>query len=242
MKRLKNKHKVFPLVLVNAQRSDDGKKIFKCEEILRAKITTEPKRKPTRTTQCYRCQVFGHVQMRCTSTFKCFKCACSHLSRECKLAKNATPRCCNCDGLKIINYNANGIRSQVPEFNDFLRRHEIDICCISETHLRRNERISLPGYRIFHTSRTGGARGGTAIVCKANILAAIDTNISNLANTSIITATGGKTTRIVAVYSPPSRNLDFADLEAITKDDTPTIVAGDFNAQHIAWSRSTNTR
>lgn len=44
VKRLKNKQKIFPLVLVNGQRNDDGKRIFECNEVMKARITTEPKK------------------------------------------------------------------------------------------------------------------------------------------------------------------------------------------------------
>lgn len=104
VKRLRNKHKTFPLVLVNTERTEEGKKLLNCPDVLHAKISVEPKRRPTTQSQCYRCQRFGHVQRHCTAAYRCVKCAAFHPTWECTLANNARPKCCHCGGPHPSSY------------------------------------------------------------------------------------------------------------------------------------------
>lgn len=55
-------------------------------------------------TQCYRCQEFGHVQMRCTAPHRCVKCAEAHPSWLCKLGKKQPAKCCHCGGPHPASY------------------------------------------------------------------------------------------------------------------------------------------
>lgn len=137
----------------------------------------------------------------------------------------------------ITNFNANGVRRQVPELTDFLIRHEIDACCVTETHLRVNEKFTIPGYRAFTNARLGGPGGETAVLVRSHIPAAHEANDAGLENTSIITKIHNRTIRLVAAYSAPGKQITKKDFETISKnDDTPTIIIGDFNALHSNWN------
>lgn len=48
----------------------------------------------------------------------------------------------------ILNWNANGIKRQKNLFTQFLHHHNIDVTCVSETHLVPNESFKIPNYRI----------------------------------------------------------------------------------------------
>lgn len=73
VKRLGNKERKFPMMLVNAPKNEEAKKIFDMEDLLSCRVSIEPKRRPTRVNQCFRCQKFGHVQYRCTAEPRCMK-------------------------------------------------------------------------------------------------------------------------------------------------------------------------
>ncbi|GJQ69154.1 hypothetical protein Trydic_g14669 [Trypoxylus dichotomus] len=94
MKRFKEE---LPLVMVNVEKGEEGKKIFDVRDVAGMRIRVEPKRKPTNTSQCFRCQLYGHVQYRCTAQYKCMRCAGDHPSFECphKGPKGKT-QCANC--------------------------------------------------------------------------------------------------------------------------------------------------
>lgn len=98
-KRMKRFKEDLPMVLVDLEKSEEGKKIFGIREVVGMKVKAEPKRKPTVSSQCYRCQMFGHVQYKCTAQYKCMRCAEDHPSFECpKKGKRFTPTCANCGG------------------------------------------------------------------------------------------------------------------------------------------------
>lgn len=84
-----------PLFLVKTKNQD----VFKVTRMLDLVVRVEPKKKSAMPSQCYRCQQFGHTQLRCTFPQKCVKCAGSHSAGECTLASaegERNARCANC--------------------------------------------------------------------------------------------------------------------------------------------------
>lgn len=47
-------------------------------------IVVEPLKRKADVIQCYRCQIYGHLQKNCTASPKCIKCAHDHFTYECK--------------------------------------------------------------------------------------------------------------------------------------------------------------
>ena len=45
--------------------------------------------------------------------------------------------------LNICHWNAEGVRTKTLELQTFLKTHNIDVCCIQETHLSPNHRFSV---------------------------------------------------------------------------------------------------
>lgn len=93
---------------------------------------------------------------------------------------------------KIINFNANGLRRHLPVFTDFLHRESVDVCCLSETHLRANKSVSIPGYRVYATPRCSGSHGSTAVIMKTKHPASEEQNTSLIENTYVITKIGSR--------------------------------------------------
>lgn len=122
----------------------------------------------------------------------------------------------------------------------FLSRHNVDACCITESHLRTNEKFSIPGYRAFTNARIGGTHGGSAILLRNHTPAAHEPNESEIENTTLITRINNQTVRLVAAYSAPRKSFTKQDFEKIIHDDNiPAIVIGDFNALHYTWNATT---
>jgi hypothetical protein len=65
--------------------------------------------------------------------------------------------------LKIIAFNANGIRGQAHEVRKDLRIH---VALFSETYLKPHLKMYIPNYDIYRTSRQDGHKGGTIEVRK----------------------------------------------------------------------------
>lgn len=96
----KNKDTPYSMVLVTAEKSDEGKKIFNIRQIFGLSVRTESKRRQTGKTQCYRWQRFGHVQSNCTIPPRCAFCAEEHHTNTCSQPRGAGLRalCVNCGG------------------------------------------------------------------------------------------------------------------------------------------------
>jgi exonuclease III len=47
--------------------------------------------------------------------------------------------------IKLVNWNANGIKNKKSTIIEFLSRYKIDIACITETHLINNEPLKTLG-------------------------------------------------------------------------------------------------
>lgn len=54
--------------------------------------------KKTLVTQCYKCQVFGHIAKNCFRIEKCGVCAGAHNTKECIVDNVQNYKCANCDG------------------------------------------------------------------------------------------------------------------------------------------------
>ncbi|GJQ87277.1 hypothetical protein Trydic_g8740 [Trypoxylus dichotomus] len=78
MKKFKEE---LPIILVDEDKSIEGKKLFDLTHVAGMQITAEPKRKPPTSTQCFRCQKYRYVQFRCTAC-KCLRCAEEHATYE----------------------------------------------------------------------------------------------------------------------------------------------------------------
>ncbi|GJQ79634.1 hypothetical protein Trydic_g16475 [Trypoxylus dichotomus] len=96
MKKLKEE---LPMILVNVNKSVEGKKLFNVTHVAGMRITVESKRKPTTSTQCSRCQKYEHFQFRCTAAYKCLRCAENHSTYVCSYKEqNQKAKCANCGG------------------------------------------------------------------------------------------------------------------------------------------------
>ena len=55
--------------------------------------------------------------------------------------------------LKIVQWNAEGVRLKKTELQHFLKLKAIDVCCIQETHLSSSHRFFIRGYEVFRQDR-----------------------------------------------------------------------------------------
>uniref|UniRef100_A0A1Y1LWU6 Endonuclease/exonuclease/phosphatase domain-containing protein n=1 Tax=Photinus pyralis TaxID=7054 RepID=A0A1Y1LWU6_PHOPY len=114
--------------------------------------------------------------------------------------------------IKILNWNANGIKKQLNLLKCFLTRHSIDIACISETHLGHSEKLKISGYRIYRTDRNANiASGGVAIIIKHKIIhhECQPPNTMNLETVGIrIKAQDGTSVNIICAYKHRPNTID----------------------------------
>lgn len=147
--------------------------------------------------------------------------------------------------LKILNWNANGLKSQKSTFSSFLVRHDIDIACVTETHFINSEPFRTHGYNIYREDRTAPiASGGVAIFVKRSIshhslflprllsIEAVSIKVHLFNNESLT---------IISAYKSPNKRLQVNDLHNLFSPNTPILLIGDLNCKHRFWGcRSSN--
>ena len=82
---------------------EDRGRVFN-ERINGVKIRVETQKSKSRSTQCHRCQLFGHSQAKCTAQPKCVKCAGDHLTSTCTKPKDTAATCANCKESHTASY------------------------------------------------------------------------------------------------------------------------------------------
>ena len=146
--------------------------------------------------------------------------------------------------LTIITWNACSVRAKAIELADFLRKHNIDVGLLTETHLKSGDSFWLPDHTIIRLDRTSSRGGGVAIIVRKgltyNILPHANTSIIEALSVEVKSTTGN--IRFIAVYCPrqcaASNGLASKfknDLSAITRTSSRFVVGGDLNARHEAW-------
>lgn len=72
----------------------------------------------------------------------------------------------------LLNWNTNRLKNQRNILLTFLNHHNIDMACITETHLSHTDKIKFPDYNIYREDRVSllRAMGGVAILVRNKIL------------------------------------------------------------------------
>lgn len=140
--------------------------------------------------------------------------------------------------LKILAWNANSLTKRRQEFIELVKRLNIDIALVGETHWREGDSFNIPNYSTYKQTRDRRA-GGTAVFIKTNIEHyQIDvTPPERLETTAVMvyTSSMGKV-KIAACYYPPGKTFHDNDYTRIMQGMTPTLIAGDLNAKHTSWN------
>ncbi|CAG9837053.1 unnamed protein product [Diabrotica balteata] len=92
--------------LLQVDKQQDLKDIKKINGVNDIRVRWDAYSKPSRATQCYNCQDFGHSARNCYKSPRCMKCAENHQTRNCPLPKGQVNkvRCCNCNEAHTSNY------------------------------------------------------------------------------------------------------------------------------------------
>ena len=164
----------------------------------------------------------------------------------------------NC--LRILQWNAGGIRSRRTEFLHFLSENQYDLIFVQETHLSLGTPFRVPGFSVLRSDRTmarsgptnpNRALGGGVLILIRNglsfsklstdSLARLDPNSDYLAIT--VNVKGAPALHFFNIYSPPIRT---SPTDSRTRSFSPhilpsspsTFILGDFNCHHPSWDPS----
>lgn len=108
--------------------------------------------------------------------------------------------------LKIILWNANGLKQNESELLNFLIVNQIDIALITETHYSTNSSHFFPGFNIYKTNHPDGtSHAGSAILISSLIQhhPLPGFQIPSIQATSISISINHTPITVSAVYCPP---------------------------------------
>ena len=143
--------------------------------------------------------------------------------------------------LRILQWNADSIKTKLPELQALLSKYKVDICMIQETKLKKTDDLpKFQGYSVERHDRKGDVKfGGVLYLIKETI----NHDMSVKSNKTATEVLGLKIKcqkrwlEIVNVYCPPQNSLG-QEINLAT-DIIPTsdnsIIVGDFNAHSLAW-------
>lgn len=147
--------------------------------------------------------------------------------------------------LRLIHWNANGLKFKRQELQDFLFLHNVDVLLVSETHLRASDLVKIPSFTFYRDDRATGRGGGTGIFIRSHLdhYRLPTPALTGMEATVIVvrTTTAGDL-KLASVYNPPLIRITEVNLDLLLDTAIPTLLGGDFNSKHQAWnSRVSNT-
>ena len=168
------------------------------------------------------------------------------------------------DSLRVLQWNAGGLRARSTELLPFLSSHPVNLICIQESNLDSSSSFRIPGFSALRSDRTHSrsgilspntthASGGVIIFVRQGL------SFSELSISSIslfdpysdyvgvnISLNNSSSVSFLNVYAPPIRSFP---TDGRTDSFSPSIllssrnlfILGDFNCHHPLWdSRGTS--
>ena len=109
-----------------------------------------------------------------------------------------------------MEWNAEELVKKKTELQHIIKREIIDICCIQETHLKKDTTFRMRGYQCFRTDRAGDKNKGEVLtLVRSNINAYLSGSSTDSAEYQIVKIeTKTKEIHLVNYYCPNNVNLD----------------------------------
>lgn len=141
--------------------------------------------------------------------------------------------------LKIVTWNANGLWQKLGEIEMFMHEKDIDICLISETHIKKESNTKINGFLDYHAIHPSKkARGGASLYIKECIehSLGLKVEVESMQVISVQVSTQNVSLNVSSIYCPPRCKIDKEEFINLLKLLKPNfIVGGDFNAKHSFW-------
>ena len=167
------------------------------------------------------------------------------------------------DSLRVLQWNAGGLRARSTELLHFLSSHPVDLICIQKSDLNSSSSFQIPGFSALRSDRTHSRSGilfpdathassGVVIFVRQG-LSFSELSISSLSSLDSysdyvgvnISLNKSSSVSFLNVYAPPIRSsptdgrTDSFSL-SILPSSRNLFILGDFNCHHPLWD-STGT-
>ena len=170
----------------------------------------------------------------------------------------------NPDSLRVLQWNAVGLRARSTELLHFLSSHPVDLICIQESNLNSSPSFRIPGFPALQSDRTHSRSGifspdATHASCGVIIFIKKGLSFSDLSNSSLssldpysnyvgvnISLDNSSSLSFLNMYAPP---ICSSSTDGRTNSFFPSIlpsprnlfILGKFNCHHPLWdSRGTS--
>lgn len=141
--------------------------------------------------------------------------------------------------LRVLYWNADGIRTKILELVDLVSDLAVDVVAICETRLGRNVNLVIPGFKCYRQDKhpSGGGQG-VAIFVKTEIqhFPISTPSTVHMEAVGVQLRISGEDHIILSIYQSPNLPLVTSDLSNILRLGPKMILAGDLNAKHPFWS------
>lgn len=153
------------------------------------------------------------------------------------------------NSLHILHWNARSIRNKKHQLFEFLLSENIDVACLSETHLRNSDSCNLCDYCHYRLDRNDSNGGGVSILIRCNVphslLPCPPTKVIESVAVEILNC--GRKLTLVSAYFPGSSGplslSDFdSDLDILLNLSSDVMICGDLNSKHSFWNCSRNNQ
>ena len=144
--------------------------------------------------------------------------------------------------LKVVQHNILSWVSRKFDLSNTYRQLDADIILINSHGLRDDNKLKIPGYRIYQQNVTNELNDGVAIAVKCSIRHKVEDDFIS-ETLAIETYTNDGPLLIATSYLPPRRPyLPHPDFLRLFRRQTPVIMAGDLNARHPALGSTTTNQ
>lgn len=144
------------------------------------------------------------------------------------------------NNLKLLAWNANGIKTRKPELETLVAEELPDVILLSETRLRPTESLPFANYCVYNRPRpNNNGAGGVSIMVRRSIphCAALPNNHLTLEHVAVYILTDlCGTLKIISAYLPPNKPFPENEIREALEEEVPTVLAGDLNAKNPAWN------
>lgn len=150
-------------------------------------------------------------------------------------------------GLKIMQWNANGLVAHKNELVNFLAPKNLTqtlinqnnsnkphIICVQETFLKLNKTFCLDGYDVFRKDRLTNLKGGVATLVLTSLNAVLVDTPENIECIGVKIKLENSFINIFNIYQPPDIKIDFNIYKTFFETNN-SILTGDFNAKNPLW-------
>lgn len=140
--------------------------------------------------------------------------------------------------IRILYWNADGIRSKITELLDLVSELSIDIVALSETRISPHFNLHTPGFTCYRQDKKPDGHGqGVAILVKSDIIhTSLKIDITqNLECIGIKIALSNHEIAFISAYQSPNLALLSTDLDTIINAHSRTLIMGDLNTKHPYW-------